>query len=52
LDVTRLRLSDIPRALKYILWDRRSQRIISVGEYRQRLNQARSLAHMRLSRSR
>jgi acyl-lipid omega-6 desaturase (Delta-12 desaturase) len=40
LDVTRLRLSDIPRAMKYILWDRRSQRIISVGEYRQQIDQS------------
>jgi acyl-lipid omega-6 desaturase (Delta-12 desaturase) len=40
-DVTRVRLSHIPRALKYILWDTRSQRIISVAEYRQQMNQAR-----------
>jgi omega-6 fatty acid desaturase (delta-12 desaturase) len=35
LDVTRLRLSQIPGALKYILWDKHSQRIISVAEYQQ-----------------
>ena len=40
-DVTRLKLSQIPKALKYILWDTRAQRIISVAEYRQQLNQAR-----------
>jgi acyl-lipid omega-6 desaturase (Delta-12 desaturase) len=40
LDVTRLKLSYIPRALKYILWDTRSQRIISVAEYGQQMNQA------------
>jgi acyl-lipid omega-6 desaturase (Delta-12 desaturase) len=34
-DVARIRLSDIPRALKYILWDTRSRRIISVAEYQQ-----------------
>ncbi len=39
-DVTRLRLSDIPRALKYILWDRRSQQIISIREYRQQMNES------------
>jgi len=44
LDVTRLKLSDIPRAMKYILWDRRSHRIISVREYRQQTNEARLLA--------
>jgi omega-6 fatty acid desaturase (delta-12 desaturase) len=32
-DVTRLKLSDIHKALKYILWDRRAQRIISIAEY-------------------
>jgi len=53
LDVTRLRLSDIPRAMKYILWDRRSKRIISIGEYRQqmKMNEARSPAHTGLSPS-
>ncbi len=36
-DVTRVKLSEIPKALKYILWDRRTQRIISVTEYESRL---------------
>jgi len=40
-DVTRLKLSQIPEALKYILWDTRAQRIISVAEYRQQMNLAR-----------
>jgi omega-6 fatty acid desaturase (delta-12 desaturase) len=39
-DVTRVKLSHIPKALKYILWDTRAQRIISVAEYRQQINQA------------
>jgi omega-6 fatty acid desaturase (delta-12 desaturase) len=38
-DVTRLKLAQIPQALKYILWDTRAQRIISVAEYRQQINQ-------------
>jgi len=33
-DVTRLKLSQVPEALKCILWDTRIQRIISVAEYR------------------
>jgi len=33
-DVTRVKLSRIHIALKHILWDTRSQRIISVAEYR------------------
>jgi acyl-lipid omega-6 desaturase (Delta-12 desaturase) len=37
--VTRVKLSQIPKALKYILWDTRAQRIISVAEYRQQINQ-------------
>jgi omega-6 fatty acid desaturase (delta-12 desaturase) len=37
-DVTRLKLSQIPGALKYILWDTRSQLIISVAEYRHQMN--------------
>ena len=37
-DVTRLNLADICRALKFILWDRRAQRIISVAEYRQQMS--------------
>jgi len=40
LDVARVRLCHIPRALKYILWDTRTQQIISVAEYRQQMNQA------------
>jgi omega-6 fatty acid desaturase (delta-12 desaturase) len=40
-DVTRLKLSHVPKALKYILWDTRAQRIISVAEYRQQMNQVR-----------
>jgi omega-6 fatty acid desaturase (delta-12 desaturase) len=34
-DVTRIGLSDVHGALKCILWDTRSQRIISVAEHRQ-----------------
>lgn len=34
--VTRLKLGDVPGALRCILWDRRAQRIISVAEYLQR----------------
>jgi acyl-lipid omega-6 desaturase (Delta-12 desaturase) len=30
--VTRIRLSQIPRALKYILWDTTARRIVSVAE--------------------
>ena len=37
-DVTRVKLSQVPKALKYILWDARTQRIISVAEYRQQMN--------------
>jgi omega-6 fatty acid desaturase (delta-12 desaturase) len=33
-DVTRVKLVQIHKALKYILWDTRAQRIISVAEYR------------------
>ena len=33
-DVTRLKLSQVPEALKCILWDTRTQRIISVAECR------------------
>jgi acyl-lipid omega-6 desaturase (Delta-12 desaturase) len=39
-DVTRVKLSDIHKALKYILWDTRAQRIISVAEYRRQMNRA------------
>jgi len=34
-DVKRIRFSDLPRTSKYILWDIRARRIISVDEYRQ-----------------
>jgi acyl-lipid omega-6 desaturase (Delta-12 desaturase) len=40
-DVTRVKLSDIHKALKYILWDTRAQRIISVAEYQLQIDQAR-----------
>lgn len=36
-DVTRVKLSQVPKALKYILWDTRAQRIISVAEYRRQI---------------
>jgi omega-6 fatty acid desaturase (delta-12 desaturase) len=36
-DVTRVKLSHVPKSLKCILWDRRAQRIISVAEYRQQI---------------
>jgi omega-6 fatty acid desaturase (delta-12 desaturase) len=39
-DVTRVKLSQVPKALKYILWDTRARRIISVAEYRQQMIQA------------
>ena len=39
-DVTRVKLSHVPKSLKCILWDRSAQRIISVAEYRQQMNQA------------
>ncbi len=39
-DVTRMKLSSVPNALKYILWDTRTQQIISVAEYRRQVNQA------------
>jgi len=39
-DVTRIKLSEIPQALKYILWDTRARRIISIAEYRQHERQA------------
>src|SRR3984893_16251112 len=38
--VTRVTLSQIPAALKYILWDKRAQQIISIAEHRQQMNQA------------
>ena len=34
-DVTRVKLSQIHRAVKYILWDRHARRLISVAEYLQ-----------------
>jgi acyl-lipid omega-6 desaturase (Delta-12 desaturase) len=37
-DVTRVKLSDIHKALKYILWDTRARRIISVAEYQLRIS--------------
>jgi omega-6 fatty acid desaturase (delta-12 desaturase) len=36
-DVTRVKLSEIPAAVKYILWDTRARQIISVAEYRHQL---------------
>jgi omega-6 fatty acid desaturase (delta-12 desaturase) len=39
-DVPRVKLAHIHKALKYILWDKRAQQIISVAEYRQQMNQA------------
>jgi len=39
-NVTRVKLSQIHNALKYILWDTRAQRIISVAEYESRLRAA------------
>jgi omega-6 fatty acid desaturase (delta-12 desaturase) len=39
-DVTRVKLSDVPKSLKYILWDRRAQRIISVAEYRDQMKRS------------
>ncbi len=39
-DVTRLKLSQVPEALKYILWDKRAQQIIAVAEYQRQLIQA------------
>ena len=39
-DVTRVKLFQIHNALKYILWDRNAQRIISVAEYEARSNAA------------
>jgi len=39
-DVTRVTLTQIPQALKHILWDVRARRIISVAEYRRQNSQA------------
>ena len=44
LDVTRLRLADVPGALDYILWDIRARQLISVAEYRQQLAAIRCVA--------
>ena len=37
-DVTRVKLSDVREALKYILWDKHAQRIISVAEHQQQMS--------------
>ncbi|MEO7807461.1 MAG: fatty acid desaturase [Steroidobacteraceae bacterium] len=42
--VTRIRLSQIHKALRCILWDQRARRIISVAEYREQLANARACA--------
>jgi omega-6 fatty acid desaturase (delta-12 desaturase) len=34
-DVTRIRLSQLPHSLRYILWDTRLRRLVSVAESRQ-----------------
>lgn len=39
-DVTRLKLADVPGALKYILWDTRARCLISVAEYRRQMSPA------------
>jgi omega-6 fatty acid desaturase (delta-12 desaturase) len=36
-NVSRLKLSQVPQALKCILWDARARRIISVAEYREQI---------------
>src|SRR5882672_12316631 len=41
-DVPRIKLSAISSAFKYILWDTRTRRIISVAEYRQQENEGRA----------
>ena len=43
-DVTRLRVTQIPSALKCILWNTQAGRIISIAEYEQGLQQSFSLA--------
>ncbi len=43
-DVTRIKLAQVPKALKYILWDRHARQIISVAEYRQKMNQPRMVS--------
>jgi omega-6 fatty acid desaturase (delta-12 desaturase) len=32
-DVSRIKLRDIPRALKFVLWDKQARRIVSVAEF-------------------
>jgi acyl-lipid omega-6 desaturase (Delta-12 desaturase) len=39
-DVTRVKLAHVHQALRYILWDRRARRIISMAEYSQQLHEA------------
>jgi omega-6 fatty acid desaturase (delta-12 desaturase) len=39
-EVTRLRLRHVRHALKYMLWDPRTQRIISLAEYHQQMRPA------------
>ncbi len=41
-EVRRVKLRDIPRALKYLLWDARAQQIISFAEYREQRSTARA----------
>ncbi len=41
-DVKRIRLSDLPKSLNYILWDTRSRRIVSAAECRQQPGLAQS----------
>jgi hypothetical protein len=38
--VTRIRLAQVPAALKYILWDTATQRIVSVADYQAGLQPA------------
>lgn len=40
--VTRIRLRDVPRAFKYILWDTKGQKIISIAQYDQMGSAART----------
>jgi omega-6 fatty acid desaturase (delta-12 desaturase) len=42
-EVTRIRLSQVPKALKCILWDVASRRIVSVAEYEQQRRDLRDL---------
>jgi len=43
-DVARVKLAHIPRALKFILWDKRSRRIISIAQYLDCKDQRQSIA--------